>query len=108
MDVLVVCEEADRAVVELAPDPPQTPLDGLQLRGLEKASRGQPARMGDAAGDVVRIQLEIDLERRRETLELGQEPARETAAPELAAYGVSLFTSPNSPFNSRSCSRPWT
>ena len=108
MDVLVRLAERKLARVQLAPDSPQAPLDRLQLRGLQEAGRGQPARVGDAAGDVVRIELEVDLQRGREALELGQQPAREAATPELAGYGVSLFTSPSSPFNSRSCSRPWT
>jgi len=108
VDVLVGFAEHKVTRVQLALDSPQTALDRLEVRGLQQAGCGQPAGVGDAAGDVIGIELEVDLERRRKPLELGQQPARETAAPELAGYGVSLLTSPSRPFSSRSCRRPWT
>jgi hypothetical protein len=37
--------------------------------------------VGDAAGDVERVQLEIDLQRRRKSLELGEERALESSSP---------------------------
>ena len=40
--------------------------------------------MGRAALDVVRVELVVELERRGEAFELGQHPAPEAAAPELA------------------------
>ena len=81
--------------------------------------------MSDAARDVEGVQLEINLERRCESLELRQQLAFEPAAPQpgcsavsttravgrlprLARYGASLFTSPSRLFVSPACSRPWT
>jgi hypothetical protein len=42
--------------------------------------------MRDAAGEVERIELEVDLQRGREALQLGQQPTREPAAPELPGF----------------------
>ena len=64
VDVLVGVAELELTFVELALDPAQTALDRRQLRFRQKARRGQPARVGDAPGDVERIELEVDLERR--------------------------------------------
>ena len=64
VDVLVGLFEIELTGVELAPDPPETSLDRGQLRFGQKAGRGQPARVRDAPGDVERIELEVDLERR--------------------------------------------
>lgn len=108
VDVLVRVEEYELSGIELAFDAAQTSLDGGQLRRRQEPGGCKPARMGDAPGDVVWIQLEVNLERRREAIELGQQPATEATTPELAVYGVSLFMSPSSPFSSRAWSWPWT
>ena len=106
VDVFVRVFEIEFTRVELALDPPQAALDRCQLRFGNKARRGQPASVGDAAGDVERIELEVDLERRRELLQLGEEWAAKPRAPELA-YDVSLLTSPSRFPISRECSCPW-
>src|SRR5712692_3767993 len=65
--------------------------------------------MRHAARDVERVELEVDTERRGETLELGQQLPAEAPAPQLfLAYGASLFTSPRRLPSSRSGSRPCT
>lgn len=107
VNVFVCVFEIELARVELALDPAQSPLDGGELRSGEQSSRGQPASVRDAPGDVERIELEVDLERRRELLELGQKGPAKSSAPELA-YGASLFTSPSKLPSSRACSWPWT
>ena len=109
VDVLVAVEKLERPVIELSLHLPKTPLDGAQLRGLEDPCRGEAARVRDAAGDVERVQLEVDAERRREALQLGQQLPAEAPTPQLfLAYGASLFTSPSRLPSSRSGSRPCT
>jgi hypothetical protein len=63
VNVLVGLEEHKRIRIELALDPAQTPFDGRQLLCGQEAGGGEPAGVRDAAGDVVRIELEIDLQR---------------------------------------------
>lgn len=70
VDVFVGLFEIELTGVELALDPPQAALDGGQLRPGKEACRGKAACVSDAPGDVERIQLEVDLQRRREALEL--------------------------------------
>jgi hypothetical protein len=64
VDVFVGVFEIELARVELALDAPEAALDRGQLRPGKKARCGQPASVGDAAGNVERIELEVDLERR--------------------------------------------
>jgi hypothetical protein len=71
VDVFVGLFEIELTGVELALDPPEPPLDRGQLCFRQKACRGKAARVGDAPGDVERIELEVDLQGGRETLELG-------------------------------------
>ena len=107
VDVLVGLAELELTFVQLALDAAKAALDQREARPGEKTRGGKPTRVGDAAGDVERIQLEISLQRRREPLELRVERLAKPAAPELA-YGVSLFTSPSRLPSSRACSWPWT
>ena len=107
VDVLVGLAELELAPVQLALDAAKAALDQSETCLRQKACRGKPARVRDAAGDVKRVQLEIGLERRGEPLELRVERLAKPAAPELA-YGVSLFTSPSRLPSSRACSCPWT
>jgi len=111
MDVLIGGRELELAPIQLALDPAQPTLDGCELRRLDDAGGRQAPRMRDAAREIERIELEVDLQRRREALELRQQPTGEPPAPELGAlarYGASLFTSPSRLPSSRSWSRPWT
>ena len=107
VDVFVRLFEIELTGVELALDLAQAALDGGELRSGQQARRGQPARVRDASGDVERVELEVDLQRRREPRELREQRPPEAGAPELA-YGVSLFTSPSKLPSSRACSWPWT
>jgi hypothetical protein len=111
VDVLVCRREFERALVELSLDSAQPALNGRQLGGGDDICGLEPARVGEAARDVVGVELEVDSERRGEALELGQQPARESAAPQLLRFGgyfVSLLASPRSRPKSRAWSRPWT
>ena len=84
VDVLVGCAELELAAVELAPDAAKAALDRRQPRPGDEARPGEPPRVGDAAGDVERIELEIRLQRGRELLEIGMQGLSETCAPELS------------------------
>jgi hypothetical protein len=107
VDVLVGFLELELARVELALYPPEATLDGCEPAPGQKARRREAARVGEAARDVERVELEIDLERRRELLELREKRAAKTPAPELdRCYGVSLLTSPSRLPISRACSCP--
>ena len=111
VDVLVGVGEVEGTRVELLQDLAEALLDPLQLGLREQPRRKQSARVGKAAGDVERRQLDVDVERGLEALQLGQKAAPEASAPELAAgYELSLFTapSPTSPARSRVCNWPWT
>ena len=109
VNILVGVGEDELAALDLAPDLDQRPLQPGELRLAEKAGLDQAAGMGDAAGDVVGRQLEVDLERAREPLQLRQERILETPSPQLSlAQGASLFTSPRRPARSRVWSWPWT
>ncbi len=135
VDVLVRVEERECARIELLADPAQTSLDGGQLSAGNDARGGKPASVSDAAGDVKGVELVVGVERRRETLQLGQEAALEPTAPELAAAGgcagydapspgapaprarptlpcerggARRLTSPSRLPRSRPCRRPWT
>jgi len=107
VDVFVRLFEIELTRVELALDLPQAALDGGELCSGQQARRGQTTRVRDASGDVERVKLEVDLQRRRELRELREQRPPEAGAPELA-YGVSLFTSPSKLPSSRACSWPWT
>jgi hypothetical protein len=89
VDVFVGVLEIELTRIELALDPPQAALDRNQLRFRQQAGRGQPARVGDAPGDVERVELEVDLERRRELFELGQQRATKAGAPKLSSLSPS-------------------
>ena len=126
VDVFVCVFEIELTGVELPLDPPEAALDRGELRFGQKARGGEPASVGDAPGDVERVELEVDLERGREPLELRKEPAAKPRPPQLfppspakgrvgvgggamwIGYGVSLFTSPSRFPSSRACSWPWT
>jgi hypothetical protein len=70
VDVFVGLFEIELTGVELALDPPESAFDRGQLCFGQKACRAKAARVGDAPGDVERIELEVDLQGGRETLEL--------------------------------------
>ena len=109
VNVLVGVGEDEPATLDLPPDLDQGPLQAGELGLAEKARLDQAAGVGDAAGDVVGRQLEVDLQRAREALQLRQEGLAETPSPQLPlAQGVSLFTSPRRPARSRVWSWPWT
>src|SRR5438105_3577138 len=108
VDVLICARELERAIIKLALDPAQSPFDGSELGRLDDAGLGQDARVGDAAGDVERIELEVDPEGGREALQLRQHPPAEAAAPHLFVYWASLFTSRRRCSRSCPCRRPCT
>ena len=62
VNVFVRLFEVELAGVQLALDAPETALDRCELRFGKEAGRRQPASVGDAARDVERIKLEIDLQ----------------------------------------------
>jgi hypothetical protein len=101
VDVLVGRGELERAVVQLAADSAQAALDSRQLRAGKNAGGLQAAGVGNAPGDVVRVQLEVDCQRGGEPFELGQQAALKASAPEFLAYLVSLLASPRSRPKSR-------
>jgi hypothetical protein len=68
VDVFVRVRERESARVQLPLDAPQPALDRLELRGLQDSGGGQAPGVGDAARDVKRIQLEVDLQGRRVSL----------------------------------------
>lgn len=87
MDVLVSLAELEHALIELALNAAQPPLDGGES-SVRQDSRGrEPPGVGDAAGDVIRIQLEVGLERGRETLELRQQAPAKARTPQLGGLG---------------------
>jgi hypothetical protein len=112
VDVLVRVPKLELASIQLFSDPAQAALDRSELWRREKTGSGKAARVGDAAGDVIPIELEVSVDCVREALENRVHAATETPAPEFRrrffGYGASLFMSPSRPFNSRSCRRPWT
>ena len=111
VDVLIRVDEGERAGIELPFDASQPSLDGSQLRRGNDSRARKAARMGDAAGDVEGIELEVRLERGREAFELGEKPPLEPASPQLpglAGYGASLFMSPSRLPSSRERRLPWT
>lgn len=110
VDVLVRLGELERAGVQLTLDAAQATLDGCELRRLQDSGRSEAPRMRDAARDVEGIELEVDLERGGEGLQLREQPPLEPTSPQLLvlAYGASLLTSPSRSPSSRACSRPWT
>src|SRR5216684_435852 len=88
MDVLVGLAELELALVQLALDTAKSAFDQREARPGKETRREQAARVRDAAGDVKRVQLEIRLQRRRESLELRVKGLAEATTPQLA-YGVS-------------------
>jgi hypothetical protein len=64
VDVLVGWLKREIATIELAPDSPQAALDRLQLPARDQPRGGKPAPVRDAARDVVRVELVVELERR--------------------------------------------
>src|ERR1700687_113898 len=103
VDVLVALADLELALVQLALDASQAALDQRESCPGQKTRREQAARVGDAAGNVERIQLEVRLQRRRESLELRVEGLAEATTPQLR-YCVRLFTSPSRVPSSRACS----
>jgi len=81
VDVLVGLAEFELAFVELALDAAKAALDQREARPGKQARREQTACVRDAAGDVKRVQLEVRLQRRRESLELGVERLAKAASP---------------------------
>jgi len=63
MDVLVRVGQLELAVLQLTLDAAEAALDGRQLRTSDDSGGGKPARVRDAAGDVVGVELEVDLQR---------------------------------------------
>ncbi len=63
VDVLIRGYELELAFVELPLDPAQPPLDRRELGWSDDAGGGQAARVSDAAGEIERIELEVDLQR---------------------------------------------
>jgi hypothetical protein len=63
VDVLVGLAELELALVQLALDAAKAALDQREARPGQKAGRGKPTRVRDAAGDVKRIKLEIRFQR---------------------------------------------
>ena len=63
VDVLVRVRQLELAVLQLTLDAAKAALDGRQLRTSDDSGGGKPARMRDAAGDVIWVELEVDLER---------------------------------------------
>jgi hypothetical protein len=64
VDVLIGVEKIEGAGIKLFAHPPQTSLDGGQLRGGDDSGGSQPSCVGDAAGDVKGVQLVIGVEGR--------------------------------------------
>jgi hypothetical protein len=62
VDVFVGVLELEVARVELPLNPPKATLDRCEPVPGKNARRGQAARVGEAARDVERVELEIDLE----------------------------------------------
>ena len=62
VDVFIRVPELELTAVELALDAAEAALDCGELRAGQQAGLGQPPRVGDAAGDVERVELEIRLE----------------------------------------------
>jgi hypothetical protein len=62
MNVLVGLREFERATFELALDPSQPTFDGAKLPWLENPRGSKSARVGDAACDVERVEVEVDFE----------------------------------------------
>ena len=94
VDVLVGLAELELALVQLVLDAAKSTFDQREARPGQEPCGEQTACVRDAAGDVKRVQLEIRLQRRRESLELRVKGLAEATTPQLA-YGVSLFTSPS-------------
>jgi hypothetical protein len=63
VDVLVRVGQLELAVLQLTLDAAKATFDGRQLRTGDDSGGGKPARVRDAAGDVVRVELEVDLQR---------------------------------------------
>jgi hypothetical protein len=59
VDVLIGLAELELTAVELALDSAKAALDRGQPSPGQESRLGQAPRMGDAAGDVERIELEI-------------------------------------------------
>ena len=62
VDVFIRVPELELTAVELALDAAEAALDGGELRAGKQAGLGQATRVGDAARDVERVELEIRLE----------------------------------------------
>jgi hypothetical protein len=81
VDVFVGLAELEIALVQLALDTAKAALDLREARPGKQTRREKAARVRDAAGDVKRVQLEIRLQRGRESLELRVERLAEAASP---------------------------
>ena len=84
VDVFVGGLEIEAAGVQLALDLGQTLLEGPQLAFGEEPRRRQAASVGARAGDVVGVELVVELQRAGKGLQLGQQAFLEPAAPKLA------------------------
>jgi len=63
VDVLVRVGQLELAALQLTLDAAKAAFDGRQLRLSDDAGGGKAARVRDAAGDVVGVELEVDLQR---------------------------------------------
>jgi len=63
VDVLVRVGQLELAALQLTLDSAKAAFDGRQLRASDDSGGGKPARVRDAAGDVIGVELEVDLER---------------------------------------------
>ena len=62
VEVLIALVELERTGLQLVADDGETFLDGAEVGRRDEPGGLQSARMGDAAGDVIRIELEVGLE----------------------------------------------
>ncbi len=63
VDVLVCVGKLELAALQLTLDAAKAAFDRRQLRASDDSGGGKPARVRDAARDVVGVELEVDFER---------------------------------------------
>lgn len=84
MNVFIGVAEFELAVIQLPLDAAKPAFDGGESGTGQKARLGQPAGVGDAPGDVKRVELEIGLERRGESFQLRVKALLKAPAPQFA------------------------
>jgi hypothetical protein len=62
VDVLIAFVELERSGLQLVADDGETLLDGAEVGRRDEPGGFQSARVGNAAGDVIRIELEVGLQ----------------------------------------------